>query len=100
MLQKSTRVDYFISGTKKNFNFIQNAFIQTSIFYHFEPKYYMHIKSYMSKYIINRVLTQLSLDIINQQHLIGYYLHKMISVKTCWKTHNGEFSASIKVFKI
>lgn len=50
-------------------------------------------------YAINRGWNQLTPDDLGQWHLVAYYLHKMILVITCYKTHNDELLPIIKVFK-
>ena len=55
--KKSTGAGFLTSGTKKVFNFSQQAFIQAAIFQHFDPKYYIYIKTNMSCYAIDGVLS-------------------------------------------
>ena len=54
----------------------------------------------MSSYAINRVLSQLTLDDLGQWYVVAYYLRKMISAKTWYKTHDGKFLAIVEAFKI
>ena len=51
--------DYLISGTKKIFNLLQDAFTQASIFQHFDPERHIRIETNASGYIGGRVLFEL-----------------------------------------
>ena len=57
-----TEAGYLISGTKKTFDFLQHAFIQTPIFQYFDLERHIRIKTYASGYAISGVLSQLTLD--------------------------------------
>ena len=54
--------DYLTSAAKKIFNYLQHAFTQTSILKHFDPKWYIRIKTNALGNAISRVLSQLTLD--------------------------------------
>lgn len=45
ILKKPTRANYLTPGAKKSSNILQNAFIETPVFYYFDSKYYIHIKT-------------------------------------------------------
>lgn len=54
----------------------------------------------MSDYAISRVLSQLTLNNLDQWHPIAYYSHNMILAKTCYKIYPSKFLAIIEFFKI
>ena len=57
------RKPYFLtSNAKKAFKHLQLAFIKALIFEHFNLKSHIKIKTYISVYNINRVLSQLNFD--------------------------------------
>ena len=51
------------------------------------------------KYTIGKVLTQQTLDNLGQWHLIAYYLHKIIPIKTWYKTHDKKLLAIVKLLQ-
>lgn len=56
-LKRSIRIDYIIFYAKKAVNLLSNMFIQVSVFYYFDQKYYKYIKTNLFDYIIYRVLS-------------------------------------------
>ena len=49
-------------NTKKTFNYLRLAFIKALIFWHFDLKNHIWIKTNVLNYVIDRVLSQLNLD--------------------------------------
>ena len=49
--------NYLNPDTKKTFNFLQHAFTQAFAFKHFDPKWQIWIKTYVSSYAISGVLS-------------------------------------------
>ena len=90
---------YLTSNAKIAFTQLENAFTKVLILYHFDLESYIQINTDASDYITGKVLSQLTLDNMGQWHLIVYFLKKMISAKTWYKTHNDELLAIIKAYK-
>ena len=53
---------FFTFNAKKTFNCLKQIFIKTLILQHFNLKYYIWIKIDVSRYIINKVLSELILN--------------------------------------
>ena len=58
------------------------------------------MKTNASSYAIGGVLNQQILDDLSQWHLVSYYLHKMISAKTWYKTYDNKFLVIVEALKI
>ena len=91
--------DYLTPAVKKAFNHLRHAFTQVLILQHFDPKRPIQIKIDVLGYAIGKVLSQLTLDNLGRWHPVAYYLQKMFSAKTWYKTHNGDLLAIVKAFK-
>ena len=91
--------DYLTPAAKKAFNYLRHAFILEPILQHFDLEQHIQIEINTSGYTIGGVLSKLTLDDLSRWHLVAYYLQKMFSAKTWYKTHNGEFLAIVKAFK-
>ena len=57
---------------KKTFIYLQNTFTKVLIFYHFDLKYHICIKINTSKYVIDKFLSQITLN----QLFFNYITHK------------------------
>ena len=90
--------DYLTSDIKKTFNQLCQAFIKAPILQHFDLEQYIQVETYASEHTISRMLSQLTND-LGQWHPVTYFLHKMISTKTWYKTHNSKLLAIVKAFK-
>ena len=86
--------------TRQAFTQLRQSFTKALILQHLDLECYIWIETDMSDNVICEILSQLILDNLGQWHLIAYYLQKMISVKTRYKTHNGKLLAIVEVFKI
>ena len=97
-------------NVKKVFNHLRLVFIKVLIFWHFNLESDIRIKTTISGYIINEVLSQLKLDFnilsnnlnksdFSQWHLVTYFSKKMIFVKIWYNTQNANLLAIIKAFK-
>lgn len=64
--KKLTEVDYFTFNIKKIFNLLWNTFIRVLIFYFFDLKYYICIKTNIFSNIMNEVLNWLILNYLDQ----------------------------------
>lgn len=62
-------MDFFISKAKTTFLYLQTAFIEVPIFYYFNTKSYIQIKTDALKYTINEVFSQLTLDQQSSNHM-------------------------------
>ena len=61
LFAKSFRSDFLIPKARLAFTKLKQAFIKALILYHFDWKYYICIKTDISKYVIGKVLSQLTL---------------------------------------
>ena len=91
--------NYLIPDAKKASDQLRQAFTKASIFQHFGPEQYIQVETEASGQAIGEVLSQLTND-LGQWHLVAYFLPKMISVKTWYKTYDGELLAIVEAFKI
>ena len=90
---------YLTPNAKQAFTKLRQAFTKALILRHFDPKCHIRIKTDASGYAISGVLSQLTLDNLDQWHLVVFYSQKMIPAKTRYKTHDGEFLAIVEAFK-
>ena len=60
--KKTVESDFFTLGARLAFTKLRQAFVKTSILYHFDSKYYIRVETDVSDYAIGRVLSQLTLD--------------------------------------
>ena len=72
---------YLNFSTKLAFTQLRKAFIKISILQYFDLEYYIWTEIDALGYTINRALSQLTLDNLDQWNLIAYYLQKMITFK-------------------
>ena len=92
-------LDFLIPGAKLAFTKLRQAFLQASIFHHFDPQHHIRIKTNASGYAIGGVLSQLTSDDLGQWHPVTLFSRKMISAKTRYKMHDGKFLAIFEAFK-
>ena len=90
---------YVTSDAKKAFNQLWQAFTKAPILQYFNLKQYILAKTDTSMHAIGEMLSQLTND-SGWWHPLAYFLHKMISAKTQYKTYNGKLLAIDEVFKI
>lgn len=64
---------FFISKARLALSKLRQVFVKTLIFYHFNPKYYIQIQIYISKYIISEILSLLTLDNFGQWYLVVFF---------------------------
>ena len=57
---------FLISGAKKVFTKLRQAFIKALILNYFNPEYYIQIEIDASSYAINRIFSQLTSDDLGQ----------------------------------
>ena len=80
-------------NAKKAFNYLRQAFIKAPILRHFNSDCYIQIKTDVSSYVIDGVLSELNLDSnaspndLNKSNFgqwcpVAYFFRKMISAKT------------------
>ena len=98
--KKTVKSDFLIPKARLMFIELRQAFIKAPIFHHFDPEYHIQIKTNVLGYSINRVLSQLTSDDLDQWHPIAFFSYKIIPVETRYKTHDGKFLAIVKAFKI
>ena len=90
--------NYLTSDAKKAFNQLRQAFTKVPILQQFDPEQYIRVKTDALGYAIGGVLSQLTND-LGQWYPMTYFLHKMISAKTQYKTHDNELLAIVEAFK-
>ena len=59
---KKTESGFLISGARKAFTKVRQAFIKAPIFQHFDPEHHIRVETDASGYAIGRVFSQLTLD--------------------------------------
>ena len=100
---------------KKAFNHLRLAFIKAPIFRYFDLENHIRIKTDISSYAIDKMLSQLNVDFnkppndlkdfnlnksdFGQWHLVAYFFRKMIPAETQYKTYDTELMAILKTFK-
>ena len=94
---------FLTSDTREAFNQLKQAFTKAPILQHFDPECHIQIKTNVSGYTIEGVLSQLTSDHLTsdqgQWHLVIYFFRKMIPAETRYKTHNGKLLAIVEAFK-
>ena len=92
------------------FNRLRLAFTEAPILWHFDPECHIWIKTDASGYVISGVLSQLASKTspdgvvtkadLGQWNPIAFFSRKMIPAEIRYETHDGEFLAIVKAFKI
>ena len=90
--------NYLTLDAKKTFDQLRQAFIEAFILQHFDPERYIRVETDAYGHAIGGMLSQLTND-LGQWHLVAYFLHKIISAKTWYKTYDRELLAIVEVFK-
>ena len=93
-------MSYLTPNARRVFIQLRQAFTKAPILWHYDLEYYIRIEINVSGYVINRVLSQLTLNYLGQWYPVAYYLQKMIPAKTRYTIYNAEFSAIMETFKI
>ena len=65
-VKSSSELGFFTIRAKLGFAKLKQAFIKIPIIYYFDPKCYMCIRSNLSDYSIDKVLSQLTLNVLDQ----------------------------------
>ena len=60
LIESSFGSGFLTSKARLTFAKLKQTFIKTQIFYYFDPKYYIHIKTNTFGYIMSRVFSQLA----------------------------------------
>ena len=91
------------------FNRLRLAFTKAPIFWCFDPKCHIWIKTDALGYAIGGVLSQLASRTspdgvvtktdLDQWHPVAFFSRKMILAETWYKTHDKDFLAIVEVFK-
>lgn len=55
-------MDFFTSGAKKIFIYLEKVFIKIQNFYHFKPECYIFSETDTSNFVISEIFSQLILD--------------------------------------
>ena len=94
---------FLTPSTRKAFNQLKQTFTKAPILRHFDPECHIRIEIDASGYAIGGVLSQLTSDHLTsdqgQWHPVAYFLRKMISTETRYKTYDIELLAIVEAFK-
>ena len=90
--------NYLAPDVKKAFDQLRQALIEALILQHFDPEQYIRVETDALRHVINGVLSQLTND-LGKWHPVAYFLRKIISAKTWYKTHDSELLAIVEAFK-
>ena len=71
--KKMVGLDFFIPKARLAFIKLRQAFVKALIFYHFDSKRYIRIKTDVLGYAIIEVLSQLTLDDLGQYHPVAFF---------------------------
>lgn len=80
--RKELKTEFLTLGTKLAFFELKQAFIKASILHHFNSEYHIWIETDISGYIIDEVLSQLTLGNSAHYHLVFFFFCKLIPVET------------------
>ncbi len=72
---------FFTSRDKQVFTKLRQVFIEVSILNYSNPKRYIYFERDVSGYIIGRIFSQLTLDNLDQWHLVVFFSQKIILTK-------------------
>ena len=97
--KKTIGSDFLTPRAKLAFTKLRQAFVKALIPHHFDPERHIWIKTDVSGYVIGEVLSQLTSDNLGRWYPVVFFLQKMISAETRYKTYNGELLAIIETFK-
>ena len=89
---------FLTPDARRAFTQLRQAFTEAPILRHFDPERHIQIETDASGYAIGGVLSQMILE-TSQWHPVAYYLRKMISAKTRYKTHDAKLLAIVEAFK-
>ena len=100
---------FLTPDARTTFNRLWLAFTEALILWHFDPEYYIWIKTDTLGYAISGVLSQLTSGTspneaviktnLGQWYLVAFFLKKMILAETWYETYNSELLAIVKAFK-
>ena len=96
---KKTESSFLISGARKTFTKLRQAFLKTPILHHFDPERHIRIETDESGYAIGGVLSQLTPDDSGRWHPVAFFSCKMIPTETKYETYNSELLAIVEAFK-
>ena len=89
----------FTLGARLVFTKLRQAFLKALIFHYFNSKYHIWIEIDVSGYIIDEVLSQLTLDDLGRWYLMAFFSQKMILAVIKYETHDDELLVIVEVFK-
>ena len=106
---KDSGPSFWTPKARSAFNCLWLTFTKAPILWHFDPECHIRIETDASGYAISSVLSQLAFETssnkvvtkfnLGQWYLVAFFSRKMISAKTWYKTHDGEFLAIVEAFK-
>ena len=97
--KSSNKAGYLIPKARLTFAQLRKAFTKAPILQHFDLECHIQIETDASRYVMGRVLSQLTSDNSGQWHPVAYISWEMIPAETCYKSHNGEILAIAEAFK-
>ena len=90
---------YLTPKARLVFTKLRKAFNKAPIIQHFDSECHIRIETDASRYAIDGVLSQLTLDNLGRWHPVACYSQKIIPAETQYKTHDGELLAIVEAFK-
>ena len=90
---------FLTTNAKRAFTKLRQAFVEALILNHFDLERHIRIEMDTLGYAIGGIFNQLTLNDLDQWHLVAFFFRKMIPAKTRYKTNNRELLAIVKMFK-
>lgn len=76
LAEPSSKPGLLIFGARLVFAKLKKTFIEISIFHYFDPIYYILVKTDILDYIIGKVLSQLTLNDLDQKYRMAFFLER------------------------
>ena len=96
---KKTESGFLISGARKAFTKLRQAFVKAPILHYFDSECHIRVERDVSGYTIDGVLSELTSDNSGRWHPVAFFSRKMIPAETRYETHDGELLAIAEAFK-
>ncbi len=90
---------FLIADARRAFIELRQAFVETLILNHFNPKHHIQIETDTSGYAIGKILSQLTSDNLSRWHPVAFFSRKMTPAETWCETYDGELLAIVEAFK-
>ena len=97
--KKTGRSDFLTFEAKIAFIKLRKIFVKAPILYHFDLECHIRVEIDVLGYAIVGVLSQLTLDDLDQWHPVAFFSQKIIPPGIRYETHNDELLAIVEAFK-